>query len=348
MLLGVWLGFYPFALAYQKFVWAYVSRLSQVFEFDLGTLLIEGKVKAVSVGGVDIYERIEMGIVSVIEPIFTGWYEPKYGWLNAIELLLLLTGLIVLIWNLRRSIKPMSVILMAFLPALVVTVLLDDPIEAQRLVTTFVWVSVVMAVGFGWLVERYRGFGVSRIINYRLLLAIVLIGISVINIYKYFVLYTPKRSYGRENTWIATDFSKRVEMLDEGSGVMFIGGGRMHTSGFSHFKYFNQQLEFFDDYKNSHDLCFRMKQSDVVAFLIEGKDDFKKCLGCGYNDADVVVVKKDFPKTPFEYWDYYMGSDMFLSTSSVLCEDYFEKDCNTSGGVLYYLFYPGEDYDNVI
>ena len=308
-LLGIWIGSYPFALSYQGSIESYLTRASQVLVFDPYALLEKGSLVPNGEVTIDLAERVRALITGLVAPQLKGWYEPAYGWMSALGLLLFGAGLFVILTRLRS--KPLCgvVLVMMALPLLAVGLLTENPLTTQRLLIAVVWSPVIQALGLAWVWRFFEGQRPGSLQG-RTFAGTVLVLMAVINLYRYFVIYTPERSYGFGNALRATEISKSMDDLEKGSHVALLGGTQISTRGFANFRYLNRDLDYSDHEHADEDFWQRAGAYDVVVAIPDEEEAFEAYVR-RYGDGGGEVVEARY--WPARTWPalvrYYLGDD---------------------------------------
>ncbi|MEJ2731994.1 MAG: glycosyltransferase family 39 protein [Anaerolineae bacterium] len=308
-LLGIWTGSYPFVLSYQGSAESYLTRVRQVLVFDVNALLQRGILLPNKEMGFDLAERVRILITGLVAPQLKGWYEPGYGWLSALGLLLFWAGLFVILARLRS--KPLQglVLVMMGLPLLAVGLLTENPLTSQRLLIAVVWLPVIQALGLVW-VWRFLEEQRPSSLRGRAFAGTVLVLLAVINLYRYFVIYTPERSYGFGNALRATEISKSVDNLEKGSQVALLGGDQVRVRGFANFRYLNRDLDYSDHARADVKFWQGAGDYDVVVAILDEEEAFEAYVR-RYGDPGGEVVEAYYrPSRALPALiRYYVGDD---------------------------------------
>jgi hypothetical protein len=308
-LLGIWTGSYPFALSYQGSVGSYLTRARQVLVFDVNALLEKGNLAPNREMGFDLAERVRILITGLVAPQLKGWYEPGYGWLSVLGLLLFGAGLLVILTRMRS--KPLQgvVLVMMGLPLLAVGLLTENPLTSQRLLIAVVWLPVIQALGLVWvwrfLEEQHPGGFPGRAFA-----GTVLVLMAVINLHRYFVLYTPERNYGFGNALRATEISKSVDNLEKGSHVALLGGDQVRVRGFANFRYLNRDVHYSDHERADENFWQGAGDYDVVVAILDEEEAFEAYVRrYGVPGGEVVEAYYRPPRSLSALVRYYLGDD---------------------------------------
>lgn len=308
-LLGIWTGSYPFALSYQGLVRSYLTRASQVLVFDLHALLEKGSLVPNKQMTFDLAERVRILITGLVTPQLKGWYEPGYGWMSALGLLLFGAGLFVILTRMRSRPLQGVVLVMMGLPLLAVGLLTENPLTSQRLLIAVVWLPVIQVLGLVWawrFFERQHPGGLQG----RTFAGAVLVLMAVINLHRYFLVYTPERSYGFGEALRATEISKSLDSLKKGSHVALLGGAQISTRGFANFRYLNRDLDYSDHERADERFWQDAGDYDVVVAILDEEEAFEAYVRrCGDPRGQVVEAYYQPPRTlPALVW-YYVGDN---------------------------------------
>jgi hypothetical protein len=277
MLLGIWIGSYPFAPFYLGSLGSYLTRASQVLVFDMRALLEKGMLVPSSKTTFDLAERLRILITGLVTPQLRGWYEPPYSWMSVVGLVLFGVGLLVIIRRMRSKIPYGLVLVMMFMPLLAVGLLTENPLTSQRLQMAVVWLAAIQALGLVW-VWRFldeRKPGNPRSMG-QYFAGTVLVIMVVINLLRYFAFYTPERSYGFANTRRVTEISKAMNEISRGSHVALLGAGQIKARGFANFRFLNRDIAISDHTRADHDFWQGAGGYDAVVAVIEEEEAFEE------------------------------------------------------------------------
>jgi hypothetical protein len=291
-LLGIWIGSYPFAPFYLGSLGSYLTRASQVLVFDAKALLEKGVLVPSSNATFDLAERLRILITGLVVPQLRGWYDPPSGWMSLVGFALLVVGLLVIIKRMRSRIPYGLVSVMAFMPLLAVGLLTENPLTSQRLLMAVVWLAAIQALGLVWIwrfLEERKPRNSQSMGQYAA--GTLLVFMVVINLLRYFVFYTPERSYGFANTLRATETSKAIKEIDSGSHVALLGGGRISIRGFATFRFLNRDVAISDHERADGDFWQAAGGYDAVVAITDEEEAFVEYVRqYGSPEGEVVEV----------------------------------------------------------
>jgi hypothetical protein len=160
----------------------------------------------------------------------TYWYRPSIPLLDTLGGMLFLFGLV---WTLVhwRGAGSGLLLIWFWLAVILGWVLTENPPSSQRLVIVAPALALFVGLGLSWLIELGRralgrrwSFGWNEIVP----VALVLTGI--LNLYYYFVVYTPSGVYGNPTAEVATRLGRYLrERGDDGYEVYFHGAPEMYA-----------------------------------------------------------------------------------------------------------------------
>jgi hypothetical protein len=213
----------PLLLHYVAHSDTMAARASQITILSPGWLVHEQEYSGQS--GTRILLRQFLRSVTAfhytLDPTF--WYRSSIPLLDFLSGALLLLGMV---WAVaRRRESGFSLVLIWFWLALITGwVLTENPPSSQRMVIIAPALALLVALGMTWLVNvGRRVFGEGGLLRWREIVALVLVLISILNLYYYFVVYTPTRIYGNPTAEVATQLGRYLQQQDDDYIVYFYG-----------------------------------------------------------------------------------------------------------------------------
>jgi hypothetical protein len=127
----------------------------------------------------------------------------------------------------RRSAN--GLVLLWFCLALILGwVMTDRPPCSQRMVIVAPALALLASLGFNWAMGLGRHVVGDWRRFWRGAVAMLLVAMAVLNLWFYFVVYTPKRTYGNPTAEIATVLSRYLKEMDDGYFVYFHASPMMY------------------------------------------------------------------------------------------------------------------------
>ncbi|MBN1979004.1 MAG: glycosyltransferase family 39 protein [Anaerolineae bacterium] len=199
------------------------ARASQITILSPGWLAREQEYSGLS--GTRILLRQFLKSVTAfhytLDPTF--WYRPSIPLLDFLSGVLFLFGMV---WSLARRREPgFALVLIWFWLALITGwVLTENPPSSQRMVIIAPALALLVGLGMRWLMSMgERVFGKGQLLHWRDIAILGLVLISILNLYYYFVVYTPTRIYGNPTAEIATNLGRYLGQQDDDYVVYFYG-----------------------------------------------------------------------------------------------------------------------------
>jgi predicted membrane-bound mannosyltransferase len=161
-----------------------------------------------------------------LDPTF--WYRPSIPLLDFVSGVLLLFGLV---WAVAHWREPGSgLLLIWFWLALILGwALTENPPSSQRMIIITPALALLVGLGLSWLVELgQRVLGRGRLFGWNEVSILVLVVISILNLYYYFVVYTPTGIYGNPTAEVATRLGRYLRQQDDEYVVYFYGPTEMY------------------------------------------------------------------------------------------------------------------------
>ena len=150
----------------------------------------------------------------------TFWYRPPIPLLDSVSGVLFVLGMG---WTAARCRWPANGLLLLWFWLALITgwVLTENPPSSMRLVIVTPALAIMVGLGLNWLM----GVG-QRVLGGRPGLwedsaLVVLVAVTFVNLYGYFVVYTPTRVYGNPNAEVATELGRALVQRDDGYTVYF-------------------------------------------------------------------------------------------------------------------------------
>jgi len=213
----------PLLLHYVAHPDTMAARASQITILSPGWLVHEQEYSGQS--GTRILLRQFLRSVTAfhytLDPTF--WYRSSIPLLDFLSGVLLILGMV---WAVTRRREPgFSLVLIWFWLALITGwVLTENPPSSQRMIIIAPALALLVALGITWLVNvGRRVFGEGRLLRWKEIVALVLVLISILNLYYYFVVYTPTRIYGNPTAEVATQLGHYLQQQDDDYVVYFYG-----------------------------------------------------------------------------------------------------------------------------
>ena len=156
-----------------------------------------------------------------LDPTF--WYRPSIPLLDFLSGILFLVGMV---WSVARRREPgFALLLIWFWLALIMGwVLTENPPSSQRMVIIAPALALLVGLGMSWLMGvGRRVFGKGQLLRWRDIAVLALVLISTLNLYYYFVVYTPTRVYGNPTAEVATSLGRYLRQQDDDYVVYFYG-----------------------------------------------------------------------------------------------------------------------------
>ena len=213
----------PLLLYYLAHPDAMAARASQITILSPGWLVHEQEYSGQS--GTRILLRQFLKSVTAfhftLDPTF--WYRSSIPLLDFLSGVLLLLGMV---WSVARRREPgFALVLIWFWLALITGwMLTENPPSSQRMVIIAPALALLVGLGLSWLMSiGQRVFGKGQLLHWRDIAILALVLISILNLYYYFVVYTPTRIYGNPTAEVATNLGRYLGQQDDDYVVYFYG-----------------------------------------------------------------------------------------------------------------------------
>jgi hypothetical protein len=220
----------PLLLYYIAHPDAMAARASQITILSPGWLAREQEYSGLS--GIRILLRQFFKSVTAfhytLDPTF--WYRASIPLLDFLSGVLFLLGMV---WSVARWRESGFALLLIWFWLALITgwVLTENPPSSQRMVIIAPASAVLVGLGMTWLVNAGRcafGFGKGQLLRWRDIAVLALALISILNLYYYFVVYTPTRIYGNPTAEVATQLGRYLRQQDDDYFVYFCGPMEMY------------------------------------------------------------------------------------------------------------------------
>jgi len=155
-----------------------------------------------------------------LDPTF--WYRPGIPLLDFVSGILFIPGII---WATAYSRRPANgLLLIWFWLALILGwVITENPPSSQRMTIIMPAVALLVSLGLNWLAELTRRLLVANEKSLYLGMALVLVVVAGLNLYHYFIVYTPTRVYGNPTAEVATELARYLAREGRDCTVYFYG-----------------------------------------------------------------------------------------------------------------------------
>lgn len=161
--------------------------------------------------------------------------DPTFHYKASIPLLDFVSGVLFFLgllwatmhWRRRGS----GLVLVWFWAAVIMGwVLTENPPSSHRMLVVAPALAILVGLGLNWLIELGRRVvGQPRFFRWNEIAIVVLVLIATLNLYYYFVVYTPTGVYGNPTAEIATRLGRYLREQDDGYTLYFYGSPRMHA-----------------------------------------------------------------------------------------------------------------------
>jgi hypothetical protein len=157
----------------------------------------------------------------------TYWYHPSVPLLDVVSGVLIVLGMV---WSIARWRQSGNALLLIWFWMAVVMgwALTENPPSGQRMVIVAPAAALLVALGL----DRVLGFVQRTLAGNKAvvggLAAAVLALIALLNLYHYFVVYTPSGVYGNPTAEVATRLGRYLRQQDDGLSVHFYGPPSMY------------------------------------------------------------------------------------------------------------------------
>jgi hypothetical protein len=216
----------PLLLHYTAHPETMASRFNQVSIFASGWLAREQEVtgrSAVSLLLQQVWKSIS-AFNYTLDPTF--WYRPQIPLLDFVSGIFFIIGLV---WTIAENSAAhwrwpaKGLLLLWFWLAIIMGwVLTENPPSSMRMTVVAPALAIFTALGLDWLMRAFTFYvsrftpHVSRFTFYALLFIIV-----ALNLYYYFLIYTPTRVYGNPNAEVATELGRHLAQNENDAMVYF-------------------------------------------------------------------------------------------------------------------------------
>jgi hypothetical protein len=157
----------------------------------------------------------------------TYWYHPSVPLLDVVSGVLIVFGMV---WAVARYRRSGNMLLLIWFWMAVVTgwALTENPPSGQRMVIVAPAAALLVALGLDWVVgfARRTLAGKETVVSGLALAVLALI--ALLNLYHYFVVYTPSGVYGNPTAEVATRLGRHLRQQDDGLSVHFYGPPSMY------------------------------------------------------------------------------------------------------------------------
>ena len=197
-----------------------VSRSRQVSLFASGWLAREQEITGRNAASL-LLQQLWKSISAFHYTLDTTfWYRPSIPLLDLASGVLFVLGVA---WTTVHCRWPSNGLTLLWFWLALITgwVLTENPPSSMRLVIVAPALAILTGLGLNWLMELgLRVFGGGRILWNGVAL-VVLVAVAFLNLYYYFVVYTPTRVYGNPTAEVATELGRRLAQHDDGYNVYF-------------------------------------------------------------------------------------------------------------------------------
>jgi hypothetical protein len=218
----------PLLLYYAAHPDALTARAGQVSILSPGWLVREIDYTKRSAASIFLQQFIKSvtAFHYTLDPTY--WYHPSIPLLDFLSGVLLLFGLV---WAAARWREPGSGLLLIWfwLAIILGWALTENPPSSQRMIIITPALALLVGLGLSWLSEvGERALGRGRIIGWDEIAILALVLISILNLYYYFVVYTPTGVYGNPTAEVATLLGRYLRQQDDDYVVYFYGPPAMY------------------------------------------------------------------------------------------------------------------------
>jgi len=140
----------------------------------------------------------------------TFWYRPSIPLLDFIGGILFILGMA---WVTARSLQPANgLLLIWFWSALILGwVLTENPPSSMRLINIAPALALLASLGLNWLTRLLRRLFYPPGVRYiKSFCYALFVSIAILNLWYYFILYTPTRVYGNPTAEVATELGRHL------------------------------------------------------------------------------------------------------------------------------------------
>jgi len=210
----------PLLFHYADYPENLVSRSRQVSVFASGWLAREQEITGRSAASL-LLQQFWKSISAFHYTLDTTfWYHPSIPLLDFASGALFVLGVA---WATAHCRWPSNglTLLWFWLALIAGWVLTENPPSSMRLVIVAPALAILTGLGLNWLMELGRRvFGGGRGLWQDAAL-IALVAVAFLNLYYYFVVYTPTRVYGNPTAEVATELGQQMAQVDDGYTVYF-------------------------------------------------------------------------------------------------------------------------------
>jgi 4-amino-4-deoxy-L-arabinose transferase-like glycosyltransferase len=221
----------PLLLHYTAHPETMASRFNQVSIFASGWLAREQAITGRSAASL-LLQQLWKSISAfnyTLDPTF--WYRPQIPLLDFFSGILFIIGLV---WSMAENSAAHwrwpanGLLLLWFWLAIILGwVLTENPPSSMRMTVIAPALAIFVSLGLNWLMELKDSLKshVSHLTAYvlRFTLYSLLLAIVFLNLYYYFLIYTPTRIYGNPNAEVATELGRYLREQDDKAVAYFYG-----------------------------------------------------------------------------------------------------------------------------
>jgi hypothetical protein len=157
----------------------------------------------------------------------TYWYHPSMPMLDVVSGILIIFGLV---WAVARWRESGNALLLLWFWMAVIAgwALTENPPSSQRMVIVAPASALLVALGLAWVLGLMRRVFPKSGVSWTGIAAVFLATIALLNLYHYFVVYTPSGVYGNPTAEVATSLGRHLNQLDDDLVVYFYGPPSMY------------------------------------------------------------------------------------------------------------------------
>jgi hypothetical protein len=217
----------PLALYYAEHPDTLASRADQVSVLSRGWLEHEKAYTGRSAASILLRQFGRAISAFHYTPDPTYWYHPSVPFLDIVSGVFVVLGMVWAVVRWRQSGN--TLLLIWFWTAVVMGwALTENPPSGQRMVIVAPAAALLVALGIEWVLGFARRTFTGNEAVLGGLSAAVLALIALLNLYHYFVVYTPSGVYGNPTAEVATRLGRYLRQQDDGLPVRFYGPPSMY------------------------------------------------------------------------------------------------------------------------
>jgi 4-amino-4-deoxy-L-arabinose transferase-like glycosyltransferase len=214
----------PLLLHYTAYPDTMASRANQVTILAPGWLVQEQAYTGRSAASILLQQfwKAISAFHYTVDPTF--WYRPSIPFLDFVSGVLLLFGMVWAGIHWRES-RNVLLLLWFWLAVILGWALTENPPSSQRLVIVTPALALLASLGLNWLVALgRRTFGRWPRLSWDTVADGLLVIVSVLNLYFYFIVYTPTGVYANPTAEVATRLGRYLAAQDDDDRVVYFYG----------------------------------------------------------------------------------------------------------------------------